>query len=249
MTLKKPNGCVIWEGLSLVDSSPLVILLTGLEIPSANRKTGWMLQTYVLRQDILPTSAIATREDYSTCGDCPLRHKVCYVNMAPVNNVWRMYKQGQYPNIDGQILQQIEHRQQMLRITAYGDAASTPIEAWKPLLEKVRAWTGYTHQWRNCDSRWRNFLMASVESKADREQAKSLGWRTFRIVSNQDDLDKSEILCRHVHSEKIQCENCGLCDGGKGCDIADPVHGLNWKQENFNSQVESRKSQLKTIVQ
>src|SRR5262249_22568276 len=74
-----PSGAVAWEGKSLLDSKPVVVLVTGLSRPSANRGTGPMVQTWVLRRDVPPTEAVQTGADASVCGDCSFRRGACYV--------------------------------------------------------------------------------------------------------------------------------------------------------------------------
>lgn len=230
------NGAIVWTGRSLVDGNPLVVIVTGLELPSHNRKTGWMLQTFVLRADILPTDAVKSGADVSTCANCPLRRTSCYVNLLGVNQVWRKFTAGGYPLLYADTLARIKRRSQMLRITAYGDAASTPYEAWEPLIKAARGSTGYTHQWRTCDPRWRSHLMASVEKQSDRSLANSLGWRTFRPILKGDSPGCGEILCTNAKDDAVQCESCGLCNGTNGksaSDICDPVHGVSFKINNF----------------
>ena len=66
-----------WKGLSPIDGAPIVLLITGLSPikseQSINRKTGPMIQTYILRQDMAPIVAVMSGMDRSICGDCPLR--------------------------------------------------------------------------------------------------------------------------------------------------------------------------------
>ena len=45
---------VLYEGPSLLDGEPIVAILTGLRSSSGNRKTGAMLQTWILRADVSP---------------------------------------------------------------------------------------------------------------------------------------------------------------------------------------------------
>jgi hypothetical protein len=53
-------------------------------------------------------------------------------------------------------------------------------------------------------------------------------------------LSKNEILCRHTEDDRNQCETCLLCDGASSKpNIADKVHGLNWKVSNFLKYLES----------
>ena len=53
--MKRPNGYILWRGPSLLDGSPIVVIAIK---KSGNRKTGRMLQTYILRADQTPVEAI-----------------------------------------------------------------------------------------------------------------------------------------------------------------------------------------------
>ena len=66
-------GVVLYEGPSLLDGQPIVVIATGLARLSANPKTGDMVQTWVLCRDVDPFAAIHNGQDVSVCGDCPLR--------------------------------------------------------------------------------------------------------------------------------------------------------------------------------
>lgn len=239
------NGAIIWSGKSLFDGEPIVAILTGWNRTSANTKTGWMVQTYVIRQDIAPTEAVKTKQDYSVCGNCPLRGSTCYVRVEVINNVWRKYQSGGYPQLNTEILNTIKRRSLKVRLTAYGEATAVPLSAWQPLLKASSGFTGYTHQWRKCDPFWQEYLMASVQFDGERAEAKSLGWRTFRVLSDLNDLEAGETICHNIKNEKIQCEACGLCNGNSNyskMDVADPVHGINWKIQNFNKLKENNKN-------
>ena len=48
----KINGAILWEGTSSYDGQPIAVIMTGIAQASTNRKTGDMIQTYILRQDI-----------------------------------------------------------------------------------------------------------------------------------------------------------------------------------------------------
>jgi hypothetical protein len=58
---------IVYQGPSLIDGQPIVVLV---QTGSKNRKTGDMVQTYILRSDIDPISASRTGQDSSICGDC-----------------------------------------------------------------------------------------------------------------------------------------------------------------------------------
>jgi hypothetical protein len=81
-TMKKPTGYVIYRGPSLLDGTPIVaVALLG----SSNRKTGNMVQTYILRDDMRPTLAVQTGADSAICGNCkhrPFLGGACYVNIG-----------------------------------------------------------------------------------------------------------------------------------------------------------------------
>ena len=82
--------------------------------------------------------------------------------------------------------------------------------------------------------------MASVQSLAEARIAQNKGWRTFRVMPPNASLSENEILCRHTEDDRYQCENCMLCDGKSSKpNIADRVHGLNWKVSNFVKYSES----------
>lgn len=67
------QGLVLWEGPSRLDGAPIVLIATGMRRGSSNEKTGPMVQTWILRQDVAPHVAQRTGADASVCGDCPLR--------------------------------------------------------------------------------------------------------------------------------------------------------------------------------
>ena len=78
MTKPNPNGRVLYEGPSMLDGVPIVVIATGFAESSANDKTGAMIQTWILRQDIPPHHAFKSGEGSSVCGGCP--H---YLELAP----------------------------------------------------------------------------------------------------------------------------------------------------------------------
>lgn len=47
------------------------------------------------------------------------------------------YKAGGYPELTSETRKAIRRRSQMLRITAYNDAASNPFDAWDLLIKKA----------------------------------------------------------------------------------------------------------------
>ena len=216
----------LWAGPSTIDQSPLVILAN---LTSTNRKTGPMVQTWILRADISPTLAQRQGLDRAICGDCALRNGACYVlpHQAPTR-IWH----GQWQPAPPQLL-----RQQVVRLGAYGDPVAVPFEAWAPWIQQARHVLGYTHLWREADTRFQPYLMASVESLHEAQLAHQAGWRTFRIVTDPQDRTRHEALCP-AHERKLQCIHCQVCDGHqrrlRGHIVA-PVHGANWKIKRFHT--------------
>lgn len=227
---KKPNGFVVWQNKLIA-----LILLT----KSSNAKTGNMIQSYIIRKDISPIEAVNNGKDSLICGDCPHRKnkvtgkRTCYVNLGQgVLQVYKQFKLGRYPQFNpkkhGHLLSN-----RMLRLGTYGDPAFVPYRVWNYLLSMVKGRTGYTHQWHSStiDSRFKNIVMASCDSKVDVIHSNLLGYRSF-VVSSHDDKntrreDINAILCVNS-SHKRKCEECGLCNGnsnGMGKNIFIPAHG------------------------
>jgi hypothetical protein len=71
--MQKPNGLVLYRGPSQLDGAPIIVVATGIAGASRNAKTGDLIQTWILREDISPTEAVKTGADASICGTCPHR--------------------------------------------------------------------------------------------------------------------------------------------------------------------------------
>ena len=224
------NGYVVWSGESLIDKEEVMLVITGVNIPSTNRKTGWMIQSWILTKDH-PVEAIKTGKDYSICGDCALRGKegkgrVCYVMPLSISQVYQKYLKGGYPPLDKNTEKRMRGRD--LRIGSYGDPTAIPYEVWEPLIKNSRVTTGYTHRWLVCDPRWKTRVHASVESIADQKLASSLGWCTYRIKKPSQPMLADEIYCPAEEPNNkylITCQRCGKCNGKSG-NIAVDVHGM-----------------------
>ncbi|MDY6899483.1 MAG: hypothetical protein SWZ49_15590 [Cyanobacteriota bacterium] len=233
------NSYVVWEGASLIDGSPIVLILTGFVNHTLNRKTGKLIQSWVIQQNFVPTEAAKKGLEKGICGSCPLKLSqtgACFVNILPVNNIYRKYFAGNYPKFSANEIEVIKRYRYPIRIGSYGDPTAVPFDVWEPIISASGGHTGYTHRWdsNECDSRWKKYLMASVQSESKARIAQNLGWRTFRIITPDAPLSENEILCRHTKDNATQCEACMLCDGKSNKpNIADRVHGLKWKVSNF----------------
>ena len=181
-----------------------------------NVKTGPMIPVYILDARMDPATAIRQNADRSVCGDCPLRSTECYVNIAQgPTQVFKAWKTGKY---------HIAHDMSFLhnrgvRLGAYGDPAAVPLNIIADVCNAARMWTGYTHQWRNPDAQpYRKHLMASCESLRAAREARDMGWRTFRIKTQDQPAGKGEAVCPASEERGFQttCEQCGICSGTEG---------------------------------
>jgi len=214
---------IIYKGPSLIDGKPIVVVAT---YSNRNTKTGSVLQTYVMREDINPLDASKTGADYSICGDCPLRGEIttdpkrkqakgrrCYVNLGQgVLITWRAYKRGVYPDAQTQEARAALGRGRVVRVGTYGDPAAVPQEVWTELLAEAENFMAYTHQ-----KPWRpDIAMQSADSYAEARDHWRAGRRTYRIITGLEQLDKShEILCpaSKEAGKRVQCTACKLCRG------------------------------------
>ena len=67
----KPNGYVLWRGPSKFNGEAIVLIATGFQRKSQNKKTDDMLQFWILLEDTRPDEAVKTGLDQGICGDCP----------------------------------------------------------------------------------------------------------------------------------------------------------------------------------
>lgn len=215
------RGYEVWRGKSWIDGSPIVAIAT---MKTANRKTGEMVQTWILQQDVSPVDAVVSGSDRSICGDCPHRgaglgfaERTCYVNVgqAPLQ-VWKTWKAGRYGNIAASDIASAMSGK-AVRLGAYGDPALIPAEILSALVEKSRLHTGYTHQWRDArGSHAKQWCMASCDSEADAAEAVEDGWRCFFVGKGSP---KGSIQCPAsdeyfaATGRKSSCAECGLCGG------------------------------------
>jgi hypothetical protein len=196
-------------------------ILSNVHTKSTNTKTGDMAQLSILQEAVKPTEGIKTRQDGLICGDCPLKHgKGCYVNPVSYNGTWRA--------VQGADVSPFPTLNKGLRFGTYGDPSFIPLDKVDAWSSAVPNWTGYTHQWHKVAADYSRFFMASIDgiSNRTREDAKALGYRTFRILSPTEDVGTGEVLCPNT-THGVQCTDCGLCAGTSrgGKDIAIKVHG------------------------
>jgi hypothetical protein len=240
-TMRKPNGFVFYRGFSPIDQAPIVGIAV---FESSNVKTGNMVQTYIIRSDVNPISAVNTGDDKSICGNCvhrgnEMQKRTCYVDYSKsVNAVFKAFERGSYPDFSHNVkFAALWLKGRKIRLGAYGDPAMIPAENWLELLELASDWTGYTHQWREPFAQaHRELCMASADSISDRDVARAMGWRTFRVIPIGSALKlQNEAICpaSPEGGDKKQCITCGACDGAlkpSAASIAIVVHGKSAKQ-------------------
>lgn len=214
------------SGYILHETKSLVVIAT---TETRNRKTGDMIQVWILRSDVDPITAIKQGSDRRICGDCqhrPENNGSCYVNVGQApGTVFRAYANGSYEHLPidryGEVF-----AGRAVRLGAYGDPAFIPQKVIAGICATADNWTGYTHQWRK--NAWlKQYVMASVDSIAEKIEASKWGWRTFRVSATHEGT-VGEIVCP-ASQGKTTCANCLLCNGVHGMDrrksIYIPVHG------------------------
>jgi len=248
--MAKPNGVIIYEGPSELDGEPIVVIVTGLK-RTDNRKTGSMLQSWILLQNVPPVDAVNQCLDSSICGNCKHRiWRTCYVNTghAPYN-IYAAYKRGSYPKMDINTIYDVEDR--TLRMGSYGDPGAVPQKVWRVIVNSVKGITGYTHQWKSKSSQYlANYCMASVDSEKEAIKAQSLGWRTFRIVSENEELLENEYFCP-AKDGKTTCDKCMSCNGLKSENSKNPVifpHGDSYRKYLKITRLRNQKKKFMHLV-
>ena len=214
---------IIYRGPSLYDGAPIVVIAT---YSTRNSKTGGVVQTYILREDIDPRDASKGGADASICGTCPHRGEVttdparkiakgrtCYVNLGQgVLIAWRAYQRGVYPDATRARFRAAIGAGRVVRIGTYGNPSSVPDHVWTDLLKDCTSWTAYNH-----GEPWRpDLAMQSVDSYAEARKAWDRGHRTFRVLSDLSELDKkNEVLCpaSKEAGRRTTCAKCLLCSG------------------------------------
>ena len=232
--MKKPAGLILWEGLSPADNQPIVVIAT---FESANRKTGNMIQTWILKADVNPVAAIKDGSDESICGACyhrgfksltgkVIRKRSCYVNVGQAPSaVYKGYVKGIYPKYNA-TLHSKYFITRKIRWGSYGDGAMLPAELVTYFSKLCISHTGYTHQWRLNFAQWsKGIFQASCDGFSDYLDASRYGWKTFAVVA-KDNVSFSGKQCpATVNNSKAQCITCNLCDGAK-TDIWVEAHGV-----------------------
>ena len=95
---RAPRGFTFYDGPSMLTGERIIGIAL---VHSSNRKTGDMVQTYILRADMRPTDAVRIGADVAICGMCPQRPALggaCYVVVCQGPTVvFKTWQRGAYP--------------------------------------------------------------------------------------------------------------------------------------------------------
>ena len=226
------------RSVSQLDGKPIVVVFTGFSRGSKNAKTGNMVQSWILREDVNPQHAVETGLDFTICGNCRMRPVYggkCYVSVARAPlAVWKAFKRGRYQELQLADLSAFHGR--VLRIGSYGDPVAVPFGLWASLLAmgQLSGWTGYTHSWRHrLAPRYREFLMASVDSPQEFLEASRAGWKCFRTRQPGEAVLREERICpaSAEAGHRTTCSRCLACNGSRGHRVI-VEHGFRVKATN-----------------
>lgn len=238
--MAQPKGYIIDRGLSPIDGQPYVAIAILGSKSKPNRKTGHMVQVYILCEDINPVEAVQTGKDATICGNCPHRKKwvedaqayvrSCYVNVGQgPNNIWKGYKRGIYADaihsdaIRHQLLNKLAKRR--IRWGAYGDPSVINAFVVRFYNNHAQGHTGYTHQWREEFAQaFKGIFQASCDGFQDYLDATAHGWKTFAVVHKDAAIDYAKQCPATVENSEAQCATCKLCDGAR-VDVFVHAHG------------------------
>ncbi len=243
------------QGYVLENRDGFAVIATGFRTPPTNRKTGGLIQVYIIVNDQKPWAAVKAGRDSIICGDCKhrgtidakgkVKNRSCYVVVAQgPTAVYRAFSQGKYTdattwNADA-IGQLFVGRK--VRFGAYGDPAFISLPIIQAIVGACNGHTGYTHQWSKLDQSYAKYLMASVDSFDEYNDAKAEDWRTFRVRNAGETIAKNEFICpasgefEKARGFKLACDTCLACSGtgkGRDRDVVIIAHGQNDKVRAF----------------
>lgn len=191
-----------------VEYHSFYLVLTGLKLNSQNRKTGAMIQTYLIDKETIDEKSVFG----SKCGLCPMVDK-CYVSRDKLT-VRRLLKQGKYTQVTfNQMIELIKDKP--IRLGTYGDPSIIPLSDLETIVSNTSMHTGYTHFYNEIPLQYSRYFMASVETLKDELYAQSLGYRTFRVLlkgSTQYKTSDHILECLNETHDKT-CLECKLCNG------------------------------------
>jgi hypothetical protein len=236
--MAQPKNGIIYDGPSLLDDAPIIVIAT---LTGSNSKTGKVIQTYIIRKDMSPLAANKSGADFSICGNCPMRgiankerkrkqakKRRCYVvlGQGPLL-VYKAFRRGAYPIAAGHKATAELGRGRPVRLGTYGDPAAVPSYVWDSLLSGAIKHMGYSHQSGIAGAAFNpKYMMVSADNADQAMAAWFAGFRTFRVLrQGETPIAGQEIDC--PSSRGVHCADCGLCAGTSivAKSITIPAHG------------------------
>lgn len=259
------KSLVIYNGPSMIDGKPIICVALA---KSGNRKTGDIMQTFIMRKDLHPVEALKSGQDASVCGDCKARPTLggwCYVRVEQsVAGVWKCFHKQEYKVTNGknkgklanykgykaaESLEEIRAfgKGRTVRLGTYGDPAAVPNRVWKELTSESKGFNGYTHQFR--DNKFKHlarFCMASCDSPEEVHEAESQGFRSFVVTLPDEKPEKSKLKAATCPAESkgVSCADCMGCGGNDGIGTTNrfiTAHGVDYKTRRYKAYREESK--------
>ena len=208
----KPNGFIIHEGSKNGEKYAVIATLK-----TSNRKTGNMIQLWIILSDHSPVDGVKSGLDALTiCTGCKFASgNGCYVNVgqAPLQ-IWKSYKANKYPKLDPFLYDNVFNGRKV-RFGAYGNPSLIPLSIIKMITEVCDGWTGYFHDWQQMSKQkaqaYGQYFMASTETNDSVRRAKEKNLRFFHVSPEQP---KDTIECLS-DSRGLSCDLCQLCKGNR----------------------------------
>ena len=208
----KTNGFLIYEGSKNGEKYAVIATLK-----TSNRKTGNMIQLWIILSDYSPVDGVKSGLDASTiCTGCKFASgNGCYVNVGQApNSIWKAYKANKYPKLDPFLYDNVFNGRKV-RFGAYGNPSLIPLSIIKMITESCEGWTGYFHDWSKMSKEralaYGKYFMASTETNDSVRRAKEKNLRFFHVSPTQP---KDTIECLS-DSRGLSCDQCQLCKGNR----------------------------------
>jgi hypothetical protein len=233
--LAKNRPVILWRGSSSLEPGRRVVVV--LHRTSKNTKTGPIHQISYYDPDLTDSA-----HHGAGCAMCPMKDP-CYANSGYMqwHNKDTFQRLDDMPTIPVRSWARFLERDNGVRLGRYGDPATIPLDVTERIIKLTAYRVGYTHFWRERPDLM-PYLMASVETLEQLNQARGIGWRcyyTARVVGKRlTDNDNVVALRRHLGASGTSgvvvcphytagqiCATCKLCDGGGGLSVIAPAHG------------------------
>lgn len=201
----------------IIHQTPEIVAIVTLG--TSNRKTGNMLQIWILDARMKPSESRATGADaLNQCAGCAFAsNKGCYVDPRALASIFGAWQRGSYSPLEmgspewAQLFDNAD-----VRLGAYGNPSKLPIGMLSDICERSRMHTGYFHDWAQMPESeavaYGKFLMASCELDTV-TKAQAIGLRTFTVVPKNLPVPPQLGIECLSDSKGMQCIECGLCDG------------------------------------